>query len=71
MLGPCVRPGLVRHRRHPCMHGTRETYDWLNGELVAVTNQDSDMAFGAWTMTIDGPEPYENLDQLECERIEP
>lgn len=47
------------------------TYDWQNGEFVAVTNRAQDQALGAWTMTVTGPTPYAGLDELICERFVP
>jgi len=49
----------------------RDTYDWQNGEFVAVTNREQNQALGAWTMTASGPTPYAELDTLICERFIP
>jgi hypothetical protein len=48
-----------------------DSFDWRRGEFIAVTNEAQDLAFGAWTMTIDGPTPYPDVDGLDCERFTP
>lgn len=48
-----------------------ESFDWRHGEFIAVTNRSWNVAFGAWTMTKDGPAPYSDPDELHCEEFVP
>ena len=38
--------------------------------VVAVTDQAWTVPLGAWTMTVDGPQPYTELASLHCEEFE-